>query len=41
MKSCLLTCSPVRVPRRVALSRFVGGQVPTGFDPAVYGIPAK
>ena len=32
--------SPVRVPRRVAMSRFVGGQVPTGFDPAVYGIPA-
>ncbi|WP_084559804.1 type I polyketide synthase [Corynebacterium phocae] len=32
--------SPVRVPRRVAMSRFVGGQVPTGFDPSVYGIPA-
>lgn len=32
--------SPVRVPRRVAMSRYVGGQVPKGFDPAVYGIPA-
>ncbi|WP_165009622.1 type I polyketide synthase [Corynebacterium lizhenjunii] len=32
--------SPVRVPRRVAMSRFVGGQIPQGFDPAVYGIPA-
>ncbi|AWB82546.1 3-oxoacyl-ACP synthase [Corynebacterium yudongzhengii] len=32
--------SPVRVPRRVAMSRFVGGQIPAGFDPAVYGIPA-
>ncbi|WP_276623002.1 type I polyketide synthase [Corynebacterium flavescens] len=32
--------SAVRVPRRVAMSRFVGGQIPKGFDPAVYGIPA-
>ncbi|MDO5032928.1 type I polyketide synthase [Corynebacterium sp.] len=32
--------SPVRVPRRVAMTRFVGGQIPEGFDPAVYGIPA-
>ncbi|QNE90483.1 DUF1729 domain-containing protein [Corynebacterium incognita] len=32
--------SAVRVPRRVAMSRFVGGQVPEGFDPARYGIPA-
>ena len=32
--------SAIRVPRRVAMSRVVGGQIPTGFDPAVYGIPA-
>lgn len=32
--------SAVRVPRRMAMSRFVGGQIPEGFDPAVYGIPA-
>ena len=32
--------SEVRVPRRVAMTRFVGGQVPKGFDPGVYGIPA-
>ncbi|WP_394282283.1 fatty acid synthase subunit beta domain-containing protein [Corynebacterium sp.] len=32
--------TPVRVPRRVAMSRFVGGQVPEGFDPARWGIPA-
>ena len=32
--------SAVRVPRRVAMTRFVGGQIPEGFDPAVYGIPA-
>ncbi|MCG7260694.1 DUF1729 domain-containing protein [Corynebacterium aurimucosum] len=32
--------SPVRVPRRVAMTRFVGGQIPQGFDPQVYGIPA-
>lgn len=31
--------SPVRVPRRVAMTRFVGGQIPQGFDPQVYGIP--
>ncbi|WP_425429732.1 fatty acid synthase subunit beta domain-containing protein [Corynebacterium sphenisci] len=30
----------VQVPRRMAMSRFVGGQIPEGFDPAVYGIPA-
>ncbi|HCT9180099.1 TPA: DUF1729 domain-containing protein [Corynebacterium aurimucosum] len=30
----------VRVPRRVAMTRFVGGQIPEGFDPQVYGIPA-
>ncbi|MDO5099535.1 MAG: DUF1729 domain-containing protein, partial [Corynebacterium sp.] len=32
--------SVVRVPRRMAMSRFVGGQIPEGFDPSVYGIPA-
>ncbi|MDO4762330.1 MAG: DUF1729 domain-containing protein [Corynebacterium sp.] len=32
--------SAVKVPRRMAMSRFVGGQIPEGFDPAVYGIPA-
>ena len=32
--------SEVRVPRRVAMTRFVGGQVPQGFNPGVYGIPA-
>ncbi|AUZ42881.1 Fatty acid synthase [Corynebacterium pseudotuberculosis] len=32
--------SAVRVPRRMAMSRFVGGQIPEGFDPGVYGIPA-
>ena len=30
----------IRVPRKVKLSRTVGGQVPTGFDPQVYGISA-
>lgn len=30
----------VRVPRRVVMTRFVGGQIPEGFDPAVWGIPA-
>ncbi|AZA11986.1 type I polyketide synthase [Corynebacterium gerontici] len=32
--------SAVRVPRRMTMSRFVGGQIPEGFDPSVYGIPA-
>src|SRR5699024_1301101 len=32
--------SEVRVPRRVAMTRFVGGQIPQGFDPGIYGIPA-
>ena len=32
--------SSVRVPRRVAMTRFVGGQIPEGFDPQAYGIPA-
>ncbi len=28
----------IRVPRKTKLSRIVGGQVPTGFDPTVWGI---
>src|SRR5271165_303650 len=28
----------IRVPRKTKLSRTVGGQVPTGFDPTVWGI---
>ncbi|MCK2201588.1 type I polyketide synthase [Corynebacterium callunae] len=32
--------SAIRVPRRMAMTRFVGGQVPQNFDPAVWGIPA-
>jgi len=28
----------IRVPRKTKLSRVVGGQVPTGFDPKVWGI---
>ncbi len=31
----------IRVPRRMKLSRTIGGQIPTGFDPAVWGIPAE
>jgi fatty acid synthase len=30
----------VRVPRKTKLSRTVGGQIPTGFDPRVWGITA-
>lgn len=30
----------IRVPRKNKLSRVVGGQVPTGFDPMVWGISA-
>ena len=30
----------IRVPRRAKLSRTVGGQVPTGFDPKAWGISA-
>ena len=30
----------IRVPRRMKLTRTVGGQIPTGFDPTVWGIPA-
>jgi fatty acid synthase len=29
----------IRVPRKNKLSRTVGGQIPTGFDPTVWGIP--
>ena len=29
-----------RVPRRATLTRFIGGQFPTGFDPARWGVPA-
>ncbi|MFP7707634.1 fatty acid synthase subunit beta domain-containing protein [Trueperella sp. LYQ141] len=32
--------APVRVPRRAALSRHVAGQLPEGFDPRKWGIPA-
>ncbi|WP_448851967.1 fatty acid synthase subunit beta domain-containing protein [Corynebacterium sp. 335C] len=30
----------VQVPRRMAMSRYVGGQIPEDFDPTVWGIPA-
>ncbi|BBX72691.1 type I polyketide synthase [Mycobacterium shinjukuense] len=30
----------IRVPRKTKLSRVVGGQIPTGFDPTVWGISA-
>ena len=30
----------IRVPRKVELSRTVGAQIPTGFDPTVYGVSA-
>ena len=30
----------IRVPRKAKLSRTVGGQIPTGFDPKVWGISA-
>ncbi len=30
----------IRVPRKATLSRTVGAQIPTGFDPAVWGISA-
>ena len=30
----------IRVPRRIKLTRTVGAQIPTGFDPLVWGIPA-
>ncbi|AKK11395.1 type I polyketide synthase [Corynebacterium uterequi] len=31
----------VRVPRRTTLTRHVVGQIPTGFDPARWGLPAS
>ncbi|MBW9214023.1 DUF1729 domain-containing protein [Mumia sp. zg.B53] len=31
----------IRVPRRLALTRTIGGQIPTGFDPTVWGVPAE
>jgi fatty acid synthase len=31
----------IRVPRRAALSRRVGAQVPRGFDPTLWGVPAE
>ena len=37
--TCLAGCL-ARVPRRATLSRTVGGQMPEGFDPARWGIPA-
>jgi fatty acid synthase, bacteria type len=30
----------IRVPRKTKLSRIVGGQIPTGFDPTVWGVSA-
>ena len=36
-----LAGSEVRVPRKAKMSRTVGGQIPTGFDPTVWGIPAE
>ncbi|HZK36307.1 MAG TPA: beta-ketoacyl synthase, partial [Aeromicrobium sp.] len=30
----------IRVPRQIKLTRTVGAQIPTGFDPLVWGIPA-
>lgn len=31
----------IRVPRRLNLTRTVGGQIPTGFDAGVWGVPAE
>ncbi|TPF81536.1 ACP S-malonyltransferase [Bifidobacterium sp. UTCIF-3] len=33
--------SMIRVPRRATMTRTVGGQFPTGFDPTRWGIPAS
>ena len=33
--------SMIRVPRRAAMTRTVGGQIPDGFDPRRWGIPAS
>ncbi len=35
-----LAGSEIRVPRRFKLSRFVGAQIPDGFDPSVWGLGA-
>ncbi len=35
-----LAGSEIRVPRRYKLSRFVGAQIPDGFDPSVWGLGA-
>ncbi len=40
-RSCAAPGSTIRVPRRAELSRTVGGQVPAGFDPTRWGIPAE
>lgn len=31
----------IRVPRRMELTRTIGGQIPAGFDPSVWGVPAE
>lgn len=31
----------IRVPRRMSMTRTAGGQIPSGFDPAAWGIPAE
>lgn len=36
-----LAGAAIQVPRRATLSRTVGGQIPQGFDPAHWGIPAN
>ncbi|HJQ06545.1 MAG TPA: acyltransferase domain-containing protein, partial [Nocardioides sp.] len=36
-----LAGTQIRVPRRLELTRTVGGQVPTGFDPIAWGIPKE
>ena len=33
--------SEIRVPLRKPITRTVGGQIPTGFDPAAWGIPGE
>ncbi|MEK0123182.1 hypothetical protein WKI10_18495, partial [Bordetella pertussis] len=30
----------IRVPRKAKLSRVVGGQIPTGWDPTIWGVSA-
>lgn len=36
-----LAGTEIRVPRRVDLTRTVGGQIPTGFDPTAWGVPTE